>query len=657
MFYQTETNKDKINYVLSKNDEKTYNDIKKKIKDEKWFDAYKLEKKIENEGFGKAINIIISLNKFKKMKDMNLTEVVGLIDFNMEYYFLSDFDSFNKIIENYYINNVVKYENVSNYFNKFNSKNINVIIKLLQDEVAIAEKSNNKNNNSKVSNKIKNTWTNTNFNKEEQDLFLKTFSNFINDTDIIEKADFFVYNRKIGMLQNIIPLIKNKSYKTMFENILEIEKKPKVISHLIKLTPKDLRKHDSFLFAQVRYYRKVNKDNEIIDILFDIKNSKKYESEWWLYKHMYIRELVKQEKYKKAYELASSYNGLRNNDYIDAQWLAGWISLRFLEEYDRAYKHFHNIYSIVSYPTTVSKATYWLARTTQKMGKEKDTLYWYNISSKYTTTFYGQLSHYAKYSILTKNGEEYKDFELPQQPEIKQENIDNIDKNGIVKLALLYHNYEGKRSEANDIFKELVSKLLKNKQDIAELIDVVSLLDNESILVPLSKIASYKSVFFIDNLFPILRMVKKTDENIALIHSIIRQESGFIVHAESSVGATGFMQIMPATAKSLCKQLHITYSQYKLKHDPQYNIKLGSFYINQLVRQFNGSKILAIASYNAGPSATRRWINSFGDPRESEDMEKVIDWIESITYKETRNYVQRILENLIVYEYRLGINQ
>ena len=191
--------------------------------------------------------------------------------------------------------------------------------------------------------------------------------------------------------------------------------------------------------------------------------------------------------------------------------------------------------------------------------------------------------------------------------------------------------------------------------EIAELIEVVQTLNNDRLLVALSKLASYKSVFFIDNLFPILRMVKKNDPNIALIHAIIKQESGFIVQAESVVGAVGFMQIMPATAQVLCKQMKITYNKYKLQHDPQYNITLGSFYINQLIKQFNGSKILAIASYNAGPNATNRWIKEFWDPRDSTSMENVIDWMECITYKETRNYVQRILENLVVYEYKLGI--
>lgn len=656
IFYQTKKEKDNTNYVLSKNDEDIYETIKKKIKNEQWFDAYKLEKKIQNEGFKDAINIIISINKFKKMNNMNQSEVVGLIDFNTEYYFLAEFELFNTKIENYYLNNIVKYEQVDKYFDTFKSKNINVIIKLLQDEITIAENSKNKTTIDKAHKNIKNTWLWTEFNKEEQELFLKAFYKIIDNNDVIEKAETFVYNRKIGMLENILPLIVNNKYKMMFENILEIEKKPKIISHLIKLTPKELRENDAFLFSQARYYRKIDKDEAVLDILFSIKNTPKYESYWWTYKHIYIRELVKQKKYKKAHLLADSYNGPKNNDYIDAQWLAGWISLRYLKEYSTANKHFYNIYNIVSYPTTVAKATYWLARTAVEMNNEKEALKWYDISSKYTTTFYGQLSHYAKYSILTKNGEEYKDFELPSVPEIKQEDIDNVNKNEIVKLALLYYNYEGKRSEAGDIFKELVSKLLKNKGEIAEVIEVVGLLEDEKLLVPLSKQASYKSIFFIDYLFPILRMVKKTDPNIALIHSIIKQESGFIVHAESVVGAIGFMQIMPATAKSLCRQLRITYNQYKLKHDPQYNIKLGSFYINQLVNQFSGSKILAIASYNAGPKATSKWIRDFGDPRQSSNMEEVIDWMESITYKETRNYVQRILENLIVYEYRLGIN-
>ena len=111
---------------------------------------------------------------------------------------------------------------------------------------------------------------------------------------------------------------------------------------------------------------------------------------------------------------------------------------------------------------------------------------------------------------------------------------------------------------------------------------------------------------------------------------------------------------MPETAKITAKEMGIAYDKTKLATDIGYNIKLGSFYIKKLIDKFEGSEILAIASYNAGPGATQRWINEFYDPRIENDIDKVVDWIELITYTETRNYVQRIMENLIVYKYLMA---
>jgi soluble lytic murein transglycosylase len=126
--------------------------------------------------------------------------------------------------------------------------------------------------------------------------------------------------------------------------------------------------------------------------------------------------------------------------------------------------------------------------------------------------------------------------------------------------------------------------------------------------------------------------------------------------AVSHVGALGFMQLMPGTAKLVAKELGVKYDQKKLTHDINYNVRLGSFYIKKLIDEFNGSEMLAIASYNAGPNATKRWINEFYDPRLEKDYNKIVDWIELITYSETRNYVQRIIENMIVYKYLMSRN-
>jgi soluble lytic murein transglycosylase len=138
----------------------------------------------------------------------------------------------------------------------------------------------------------------------------------------------------------------------------------------------------------------------------------------------------------------------------------------------------------------------------------------------------------------------------------------------------------------------------------------------------------------------------------ALLHAIVRQESNFDTAAISHAGARGLMQVMPGTAREVAKRLRVRYSPKKLTRDSGYNVRLGQAYLEQMINRFDGSYILAIVSYNAGPSAARRWVRQNGDPREP--GVDVIDWVESIPYRETRNYVQRVIENLQVYRVRMG---
>ncbi|MDR2077725.1 MAG: lytic transglycosylase domain-containing protein, partial [Rickettsiales bacterium] len=325
-----------------------------------------------------------------------------------------------------------------------------------------------------------------------------------------------------------------------------------------------------------------------------------------------------------------------------------------------AFKHFHNIYKNAKYPVSIAKATYWLGRVMEKKGDKKSAIHWYNISSKYPLTYYGQLASYEKYDLL-EVADRSKLFDFPKAPEINPEDMKSLDDNKIVKYAILYHSYENRKEEANEIFNVLVSTILESKGEIAGLVKIVNGLGDEQLSAMVSRQASYKMVFYINNIFPTMKIDRKKEsaisENLILIHAIIKQESDFLVRAESGAGAKGIMQIMPSTAKRICKELGIKYSDYWLKHDRIYNIRLGSYYINRLIRDYEGSKILAIASYNAGPNAVNRWIKDFGDPRTMNDLESMVDWIESIDYKETRNYVQKVLGNFIVYENIIGTGQ
>lgn len=659
----TKENKEKFNkneYLMSEKDEAIFLKIKSKVSDKNWTEARDLKDKISDEGYKLAVDTYIQLCRFKSIFVMDKNDIIDLMHFVEDNYFLSEFDSFNKRIEFYYLNESINFEDVSDYFRKFPAKDINVRIKLLKDERANISKVTNEKTknklNSDLNNKIKDVWINGNFSDEEQDIFFNNFKKNLNDKNIIERAELLVFKGKISSLPRLIQLMVDKGHKQLFEAIIEIDDNPESIKDIIKKMPKELRNNEALLYAKLKYYRNNDKDEEAIDIIHNLKGQRKFGNFWYNYRNIYARELMKIHKYEKAYEIISSYNGTNDSDYADVLWLSGWLAYRYLNKYDIAFTHFYNMYKRVHYPISIARASYWLGRVSESKNKLKDALKWYDISSKYSLTFYGQLSHFNRYDLLDEKTEKDKEFIFPEEQVITDEDKENILKNRILKFALLYYNYEGKRDQANKIFSELVTNILTSKGEVALLIKIIEKLDDEKLIIPISKLASHRMVFFINNLFPTLRLVKRTDPNVALVHAIIKQESGFIVQAESSAGAIGFMQIIPPTAKVLCAQLGITYNSYKLKNDPQYNIKLGNYYINQLIRKFGGSKILAIASYNAGPEATNRWIRDFGDPRNMSEIEDVVDWIESINYKETRNYVQRILENLVIYEQLLDIN-
>ena len=145
------------------------------------------------------------------------------------------------------------------------------------------------------------------------------------------------------------------------------------------------------------------------------------------------------------------------------------------------------------------------------------------------------------------------------------------------------------------------------------------------------------------------------DPEAALTLAIIRQESAFQTDALSPAGALGLMQLMPATAKSVATQLGLPFSKSRLTADATYNMTLGRSYLDGLIESYSGSYVLAIAGYNAGPRRVQEWLSQNRDPRL--DSVDAIDWVESIPLSETRNYVQRVLENLQVYRARLGGTQ
>ena len=310
-----------------------------------------------------------------------------------------------------------------------------------------------------------------------------------------------------------------------------------------------------------------------------------------------------------------------------------------------AKEHFENFYENVGYPISVARGAYWLGKTHKKLGNKELSLEWFKKSSNYLTTYYGQLAFRELNPDAT--------FELSKDMEIKKEYRDYFFKKEIVKLVYLLDELNEDKYTKH-ILRFLANDNIESGSEILAA-ELATNIERYDFAIQISKIASYEKRFHNKYNYPIISTPKyingrKIPES-AFILSIIRQESEFDLSANSHAGAKGLMQLMPYTAKLVAKQAKLPYSRSKLTTDPEYNINLGSHYIAGLILEYDGAYPFAIAAYNAGPKRVRYWKRLNKNPQK--DQISYVDWIELIKFKETRNYVQRVLENYNVYRYIL----
>jgi soluble lytic murein transglycosylase len=202
-------------------------------------------------------------------------------------------------------------------------------------------------------------------------------------------------------------------------------------------------------------------------------------------------------------------------------------------------------------------------------------------------------------------------------------------------------------------FAERLSDLAKTPEEHAMLAQLTDSIGRPDLSIAVAKKAGYAGVPLVNHGYPVRDLPPGGSEvERPLLLAMTRQESAFDHGAVSSAGARGLMQLMPGTASQIAKSRQIPFSASRLLTDPRYNLTLGRAYVEDLLGRFNGSYVLSIAAYNAGPARVHEWMDDFGDPRAKKA--DVVDWVESIPFNETRNYVQRVLENLQIYRMRLG---
>ena len=492
---------------------------------------------------------------------------------------------------------------------------------------------------------IKEGWVTADLTRSNLKIFRKKFKKYLDTKDYINRADYLAWENKYWDLKRMLRYLP-KEYQLLYTARQLLMSKSYGVDNAISKVPKKFKNDAGLNYDRLKWRRKRGRVESSLEILDTIENTKSYmirPDKWWKERSIIARSLIYKKKYEKAYKITSKHGLSDGPELAEAEWMSGWIAISFLNDPIRAIEHFKKFYENVGYPISLSRGAYWLGRSYEKIGDKEISTRWYKEGSKYLTTYYGQLSHMKIYPN--------EKFQLDKLIKVDDKIMKKFYEKELVKIVYLLDELD-KDKYTKHILRYLANENVSLGSEIlaAKLATDISRFD---FAIQIAKIASYEKRFHNKYNYPIISVPKYVGQRKipepAFILSIIRQESEFDTSAHSHAGARGLMQLMTYTAKVVAKQAKLPYSKSKLTKDPEYNINLGSHYIAGLILEYDGSYPFAIAAYNAGPKRVRYWKKLNKNPQKKQI--DYVDWIELIKFKETRNYVQRVLENVNVYKY------
>lgn len=472
----------------------------------------------------------------------------------------------------------------------------------------------------------------------------KKFRNLLTKEDYIERAKYLAWEQDFYELRRTLRYLPT-GYKELYFARFALMTRSYGVDSAIAKVPAQFKDDIGLQFDRAKWRRKRGRYDSALEIINNLPQDPKLLVKpdlWFKEKFIIARSRINKKRFEEAYGLLINHGVLDSANLAEAEWHAGWLALRFLNKPDAAVQHFKTMYDGVNYPISKSRAAYWVGKAYEQLGNDQNSKDWYKKSSVFNTTFYGQLAS-AK---LNKN-----DFKVKNSFTFSEEDYKKLLKTDLARAVILLSELD-MTQKGKDILRHLGSEERSIKEQVlaGKLSQQVGRLD---FAIQIAKQTSYQNKNLLELNYPIIKTPKVVSKRAVLpqevILSLIRQESEFDRDANSWVGAKGLMQIMPATGRLVSKQAGLRYSRSRLIEDEFFNLQLGCYYISGLNEEFNGAIYMAFAGYNAGPHRVRRWVKRFGDPRKGEI--DPIDWIELIPFTETRNYVQRVIENIQVYKY------
>jgi soluble lytic murein transglycosylase len=489
-------------------------------------------------------------------------------------------------------------------------------------------------------------WRNHRLDSASQAAYLARFGSELTSEDHDARVDFLLWTDRITQSKPLWPLM-SETGRINAQRRVGIEAGDTVTLTGVSLDDRGIQ------YQRVRNLRQTNQRAEALALLTQIDSRGLPEPGQdliWTERRNLLNEAIVTRDWQAAYRIASTHGYQRGERFADGEFVSGWVALRFLNQPTVALEHFKRLASAVRTPVSRARADYWLGRTAEVLDQPDVAQSHYRAAASFPTVYYGQLAAVKLAETLGQVAQ----LTLPPEKKATQQDRDRLNSRSMMAIITLLSD-----AGENQFFRQFALALddeLDTEGEHQALSEYARAKDEPALSVRVAKAGLNRGILATEAAYPLMsipRIIGYGQIEDAYTLAITRQESEFNTRAVSSANARGLMQFLPATAASQARRMGLDHDTSWLISRPNHNVTLGSAHLFDLVNNFYGSYPMAAAAYNAGPGRPRQWVQTYGEFRET-DLETAIDWVEKIPFSETRNYVQRVLENIQVYRARLN---
>jgi soluble lytic murein transglycosylase len=491
---------------------------------------------------------------------------------------------------------------------------------------------------------VREAWRNDVMSEDTENAALDQFGALLTPGDQKARMDLLLYGSEQEAALRAAKRLGSDEVALARARIATYRKAPNTRA-LLEAVPRELHGDPGYIFSKIQLLRREEKFAEAAQLMLSApKNPDRLYNvdEWWVERRLLSRKMLDVGENRTAYLIARDAALPARDIYkTEQEFTAGWIALRFLTDPATAAQHFARIGVGSVNPTALARAGYWQGRAAEAAGRSQEARAAYTAASEHSTSYYGQLAR-AKLGLPQ--------IELNGAPAARGRGIERLE---VVRAVQLLYALD-EREIAIPIFADMGEN--GDPDALVGLGELASRNGDARGMLLVGKAALNRGLPFDFYAYPVTGIppFKSIGPEVeqSIVFAIARQESAFNPRDVSAAQAYGLMQVTPDAGRYVCKKYGAGFDLGRLKNDPVYNAALGAAELGGLIEDYRGSYIMTFAAYNAGRGSVKKWIDRYGDPRNPKV--DAVDWVEQIPFAETRNYVQRVMENLQVYRARFG---